>query len=68
MVPGKAIAEHGAVAKSSREHAARVDAKVALQIGQKFIEEQVVILTPRGLVSVTFRRNEDCRLLGIERF
>ena len=68
MVPRKSVREHRTIAEAHREHTARVNAKVALQIGQKFIEEQVVVLTPRSLVSVTFRCDKDCRLLGIERF
>ena len=67
MVPGKSVTEHGAVAKAGREHARRVNAEVAFEVCKKFIEERVVILTPRGLVSIAFRSDEDSGIFRIKR-
>ena len=68
MVPRKSVREHGAVAKAGREHTRRVNAEVAFEVCKKFIEERVVILTPRGLVSIAFRSDEDSGIFRIKRF
>ena len=68
MVPRKSVREHGAIAEAGREHARRVNAEAVFEHCQKFVKEDVVVLIPRSLVSVTFRSDENCCFVLVKRF
>ena len=64
---GERVRVHGAKTEARGEHARGVDAEVLVQVGEDFVEEQVVLVVtaaPGHVVGVAVRCHEDGALLG----